>query len=422
MSDNFFTILKGIAEFTSVYCFSKCMKTLLCGSCLIPVILLIHRALKKKSAIFCCYLWTLLIPTAFMGMSRLFYQKYFVYVTAYLAKYGKAWCGYLYFGVMLMLTALFIVKNIRFRRALKKMPYIYDTNVTKQKIKIYVSNMNASPFSGGIIRPYIVVPKDVWERLDQKSREVILYHELTHIKLGHIVLLTVFRLLTFLWWINPMIYLCERMLKEDIERACDEYTIAGTGITKYAYGCVLFGLAEHFCKTANVAVASFVDRTDFAALKERIRYISEGKANKNRVFLQKRVGIALALAISLLSTAVIVMTSYPKYTILEEIYVYGEDMREIACDTPAVNKAFRVEGKKLYIDEESFERFLREENISDEYVYVSFGTVMKLPGYGGCGDVVLVCTDDAGDTDDAVSLASDRIENRLVEFFLKYII
>ncbi|MBD5470547.1 MAG: M56 family metallopeptidase [Lachnospiraceae bacterium] len=422
MSDDILKMIKSIADFASIYCFSKCMKTLLCGLCLIPVLLVVHRILRKKSAILCCYLWTLLVPMAFMGMSKLFYQRYFVYVTAYLAKYTKAWHGYLYFGVMFALFMVFIIKNIYFRRTLKRMSQIYDTSVINERVKIYVSDINASPFSGGIIRPYIVAPRDVWERLDQKSRDVVIRHELAHINLGHIVLLTVFRFLTYIWWINPLIYLCERMLKEDIEHACDEYTIADAGITKHAYGCVLIGLAEHFCQNTNIAVASFIEQNDFRALKERIQYIGAGKADKNEVIFQKRVGIALALASVLLLSAGIAMTSYSRYTVLEEIYVYGEDMRQIACDTAAVNEAFRVEDKKLYIDAEGFERFLQEEQVSDEYVYVSFGTVMKLPGFGGCGDVVLVDVAGTGDTDDVLYLSSDTIENRLAEIFLKYII
>lgn len=422
MSDDILEMIKGIADFSSIYCFSKCMKTMLCGLCLIPVLLLIHRTLRKKSAILCCYLWTLLVPMAFMGMSKLFYQRYFVYVTAYLAKYTKAWYGYLYFGVMFALIMVFIIKNIRFRRTLKRMPQIYDTSVIIGRAKIYITDIDASPFSGGIIRPYIVVPRDVWERTDQKSRDVVIRHELAHINLGHIVLLTVFRLLTYIWWINPMIYLCERMLKEDIEHACDEYTVADAGITKHAYGCVLIGLAEHFCKNTNIAVASFIERNDFRALKERIQYIGARKADKNEVILQKRAGIALALASVLLLVAGIAMTSYSRYTVLEEIYVYGEDMREIACDTAAVNEAFRVEDRKLYIDAEGFERFLREEQVSDEYVYVSFGTVMKLPGFGGCGDAVMVNVAGTGDPDDLFYLSADTIENRLAEIFLKYFI
>ena len=219
-----------------------------------------------------------------------------------------------------------------------------------------------------------------------------------------------------------MIYLCGRKLREDIEHACDEYTIADTGITKYAYGCVLLGMAEHFCQNTKVVAASFIDRNDFHSLKERIEYIRAGKADKDRVLRQKHAGILLVLTMVLLLSAVIVVTSYPKYTILEEIYVYGEDMRLIACDTPAVNKAFRVEGKKLYLDAEGFETFLQEEQVADEYVYVSFGTVMKLPGFGGCGDVVAIGVDDVNDADDVIYLSSHTIENRLAELFLKYII
>lgn len=421
MTEHILNLVKGIAEFTSVYWFSKCMKTLLCGLCLIPIILLARKVLRKKSAVLSCYLWLLLVPMTLMGMSKLFYQRYFWYVTGYLGKYAKFWHGYLYFGVMFALLLRFFIKNIRFRRALKKMPQIYDTSVTNsniKNIKIYASDMDASPFSSGIIRPYIVVPKAVWERLDEESRRVIIAHELAHIRLGHIVLLTLMKLLTFLWWINPMIYLCEKLLKEDIEQACDAYTIAGTGITKYAYGCVLLEMAEHFCGRTDVAVASFINRNDFDTLKARIKGIGVQTVDKKRIFRQRRIGFAAALCIVLLASGVIAATSYPRYSVINEIYVYGEDLRPIANDTPAINEAFCVENRTLFINAEAFERFLEEECISDKYIYVSFGTVMKLPGFGGGGDVVMV---NARDIDDTFSITAPTLENRLVELLLKCI-
>lgn len=417
MGNNILTAFREMARFASIYCFSKCIKTLLCGLCLIPVMLLIHRALWRKSAVLSCYLWLLLVPMAFMGMSRLFYQRYFAAVTIVLSEYVRGWCGYVYFGVMLALTANFIIRHVRLRRRLEKLPQINDTRVGK--VKLYLSEANESPFSGGIAKPYIVVPRGVWEKLDKKSRDIILCHELTHIKSGHIIILTVFKFLTFLWWLNPLIYLCESLLKEDIELACDACTVAGTGITRHAYGCVLLGMVEHFGQNADMATASFMDRNDFRVLKKRITYLSGKRADSVGLTRQRHVGAVLVSGLILTAFMLIMKTSYPRYTIIDEIYVYGEDMELIACDTPAVRDAFAVEDRALRIDEKGFDKFLEEEKVSGDYVYVSYGTVMKLPGMGGCGDVVMVNVEDAADM---LYLSADTIENVMLELFLKYVI
>lgn len=432
MVNNILTALIEMARFASIYCFSKCMKTLLCGLCLIPLILLIHRALRKKSAVLSCYLWLLLVPMAFMGMSRLFYQKYFVYVTVFLAGHIKAWHGYVYFGVMLVLAADLIVKTVRLRRKLRKLPQINDTYVINhssntgtlerkylEKVRIYLSDTNESPFSGGIIKPYIVVPEGIWRSLDKKGKDIILCHELMHIRSGHIILLTVFKLLTFLWWINPFIYRCEGMLRDDIELACDECTIAAAGVTGYEYGSVLLCMAAHLTGKSDVATASFLNRSDFHILKKRIQYIGRKRTDSDGFSRQRRVGGAALLGIAAFVLMLILITSYPRYTIIEEIYVYDEDIKLIAYDTPAIYDAFRIENAELRIDEEGFKRFLKEEDISGDYVYVSFGTVMKLPGMGGCGDVVMVNVEDITDT---WNLSADTIENVILEIFLKYVI
>lgn len=417
MENNILKAFREMARFASIYCFSKCMKTLLCGLCLIPVILLIHKVLRRKSAVLSCYLWLLLVPMAFMGMSRLFYQRYLAVVTIVLSEYVKEWCGYVYFGVMLVLTANFIISHVRLRRRLERLPQINDNRVGK--VKIYLSETNESPFSGGIVKPYIVMPGSVWESPDKKGRDIILCHELTHIKSGHLIILTVFKLLTFWWWLNPLIYLCESMLKEDIELACDACTIAGTGITRHAYGCVLLGMAEHLGQNANMVTASFMDRNSFRILKKRITYLSGKRADNAGLTRQRRVGAVLFSGLILTAFVLIMKTSYPRYTVINEIYVYGEDMALIACDTPAVHDAFAVEDRALRIDERGFDKFLEKEKVSGDYVYVSYGTVMKLPGMGGCGDVVMVNVEDAADM---LYLSADTIENVMLELFLKYVI
>lgn len=426
--ENILTAAGNTVRFASVYWFSKCMKTLLCGLCVMMVLLLVHRILKKKSAVVSCYLWLTLLPVTFMGMSRLFYQRYFAYVTVYLAKYVKAWHGYVYFGVMVLLLAAFIIRNARLQNRLKAMPQIYDANVIKNfahgmagrylgRVRIYCSDTQESPFSGGILKPYVVVPKKTWEQLDENSRNVILSHELTHIRSGHIMLLTVMKLLTFLWWINPLVYVCQGLLREDIELACDECTIAHTGITRQGYGFVLLGMITQVGSNTHIAVASFTDKGDFGRLKRRITHIGKRHTDSAGLLRQMRVCGAFTAAFLAAAFVLVGMTSYPRYTVLDEIYVYGEDLQLIACDTQAVRDAFGAEGRTLHVEDGAFQRFLVQEDVTGDYVYVTFGTVMKLPGMGGGGEVVMVNVEDSTDT---WYVSADTIENRVMETLLKW--
>ena len=136
------TALGNTGWFASIYWLSKCMKTLLCGICVMLVLLMVRGILHKKSAVLSCYLWLLLLPAAFMGMSRLFYQKYFVYVTVYLGKYIKAWYGYVYFGVMFLLLAVFIARNVMLRKRLRRMPQIYKCVCTWNGKAVYKACAN----------------------------------------------------------------------------------------------------------------------------------------------------------------------------------------------------------------------------------------------------------------------------------------
>ena len=56
--------------------------------------------------------------------------------------------------------------------------------------------------------------------------------------------------------------------------------------------------------------------------------------------------------------------------------------------------------------------------IDKDYVYISFGGYMKIPGIGGGGNTGMVNTKDY---DDIFYLADDSVSNDIMEFLLKII-
>ena len=78
---------------------------------------------------------------------------------------------------------------------------------------------------GGFFRPALVIPAD---RLGEWAEPVML-HELMHYRAGDLWIGLLFRLLCALYWFNPAVWLCFRLLCRDEELACDE-RVLDTGL------------------------------------------------------------------------------------------------------------------------------------------------------------------------------------------------
>lgn len=62
--------------------------------------------------------------------------------------------------------------------------------------------------------------------------------------------------------------------------------------------------------------------------------------------------------------------------------MYDEGLRLICNDTPQLREAVQVVDGFLQIDPERMDACLKELEIEGEYVYLSFDTIMKVPGSG----------------------------------------
>ena len=71
---------------------------------------------------------------------------------------------------------------------------------------------------GGFFRPTLVIPAD---RLGEGAAPVML-HELMHYRAGDLWFGLLFRLLCAVYWFNPVLWLCFRLMCRDEELACDE--------------------------------------------------------------------------------------------------------------------------------------------------------------------------------------------------------
>lgn len=423
--------------FICQYSLIKCFKTMFMGILIVPFIWFIRICNQGKSANVNFYSTLLILPMAFMGMNKVFYKRHVYKVTYIICMMAKTKFSVLYFGIFLTLLIYAIYKNAKLRKCIAGFELFENNNLKKravksvlgdvnsfvvkeylEHVKIYVAAEDISPFSGGIFRPYIVIPKKLFADSSDEERFMMLCHEYMHIRSGHIVWLTLFRLLWIYWWINPLMFLLNRRLYDDMEMSCDEKCIRYIKAEPYSYASVLLMVAENIKPSVAKSVATFVGNNDYRRIKKRISYIESSENKKSFFKKQKLQGIIFTFIFAGFIIG-IYFSSYPKFTVLDEIYLYDEQLNLRITDMEEMNRAVEVKGGRLIINHEEFDSLLKRYHISGDYVYVSFDTIMKVPGCGGGGNAGMISTEDY---DDIFYLAADTTENNIMIFIMKYIL
>ncbi|ETI68757.1 M56 family metallopeptidase [Neobacillus vireti] len=93
------------------------------------------------------------------------------------------------------------------------------------KIKIIYSNSSKSPAVYGMIRPKILIPEELIDKLTPEEFRFVLSHELNHIKNKDLVVNTLLMIVKAIYWFNPLIWYSLNQVKQDCEVACDASVI-----------------------------------------------------------------------------------------------------------------------------------------------------------------------------------------------------
>lgn len=148
----------------------------------------------------------------------------------------------------------------------------------KQKIRIFYVNNNITPFTFGILKPIVIIPKI------EKSYELdlVLYHELYHIKNKDEFILFLRLLITGVYWFNPFIYLLNYKLKNNCELACDEFITKELSINKRKkYASLIIELAINNTDSYQNSITAFNNNSKL--ITERIEFIMNKKNSKTNM-------------------------------------------------------------------------------------------------------------------------------------------
>ncbi len=140
----------------------------------------------------------------------------------------------------------------------------------RRPVGFYASESIAGPLVMGPLRPLVVVPGRLFEELTPCELEMLLAHELAHVRrLDHIAVFIELLALAAHFF-NPLAWLALRRLRAERERACDERVVALLGAREEDYGQSLLRVARHIQASLRPAGALALAEGDLSA---RVHYL-----------------------------------------------------------------------------------------------------------------------------------------------------
>ena len=356
---------------------------------LILCILVLRSTALRRHILGRVVVWSSLVVLPFMGKLHVFYENRIFFRATW---WWTALCStapyvnWIYMGGVAIMAVILFARNRRLCHAIRKFP---TTQIGDAKV--YVSPAAVTPFTMGLIRQRIVVPKVLLETLGEEEQELIILHEQTHIRAGHLWMYAVWNVLRCLLWINPFFSIGMKWFRNDLEDWCDVLCIQRAHMDASEYGNLILKsiqLLQGKEKT-RALYATFTGERQFRDLKSRMQKI----AGFQRI--QRGSAVVAALLTVLLSVGGIVAVkeiSYPRYEEYPAISMHSEDgKRTLIPDSEESRAAVKIEADRLVIDTEKMNALRDKYHVTEDYFFLFFGGIIsKMPGVGGGGNGVFV--------------------------------
>ena len=370
-------------EFVCVY-----YSTIL-GFCAIISFFVMGIIMALRSSVFAGHvfgraaLWCMLIPVLFCGKLRAYFETRIGVHTifrwySFLSEHR--WMCTLYMAGIIVFAALLIYRRVRLKRLIRFMPDSED-HLSVYPVKVFSGK--TSSFCLGCFKPVIVVP----DILQGAERGVVIKHEETHIRLGHLWILLVYDILRTLLWPNILLHLGVRYLKRDLEDICDLVTIQRNNIDTGFYGRVILDCAKDMSdsgrKIGYESGMSFTTDDNYTVLRKRLELIVRKRAYNSKAVLAGAVILVMVVCVAI---GLIKANSYKRTNDMGQVcsMCYTGDLDSIFVDDDQTIVTY-FDDEYISINAQALLEQYPEAKSGDGWFYFSVGGYYKIPGIGGGG-------------------------------------
>lgn len=377
----------SLLDFSAVYYTTQLMRCALFSFVLTGLVMLLRRTFFQKRIFLRGMLWLSFLLIPFLGRLKLFYENTVVLNTTWRLTYGSMnwlWADRIYMAGVFAAAICIFGKRLRLWRTVAGME-----TVSLDNIRISITNMNVTPFTAGLLKPKIVIPKVILESYDGDELGVVMRHEQTHIRLGHLWFGFAWDILRCLLWVNPFLTIFQKQFRADMEDICDRVCIQNSGRAACEYGLVLLKTLRLLRSSREdiPPATAYAGERDFAEMKRRMGEITGFRPYGKKVCAGMAVIAFLGLAAMLL---VIHTHSYARCNESKDIMVgnYDGEIEIISNDSDKLCRMISYDDNYVYVERKAFEEFL-EENNADGEIWIVFGGFYKLPGLAGAAEACI---------------------------------
>jgi bla regulator protein blaR1 len=163
------------------------------------------------------------------------------------------------------------------------------------RIRLLSSNQAIEPGVFGIVRPELIWPAGIEDRLSDEQIEAILAHEVAHVRRRDNLAALLHMLVEAVFWFHPLVWWIGARLVDERERACDE-DVVRLGSEPEVYAESILKTCQFYIESPLVCVAG-VTGSD---LKKRVEQIMNNDAHVALSALRRiSLGAALVAAIAI---------------------------------------------------------------------------------------------------------------------------
>lgn len=173
----------------------------------------------------------------------------------------------------------------------------------RRKVTLVVSPEIAEPGVWRTLRPVVVLPEGVSERLSDSELETVMMHEMVHVERWDNFVGFVQRAVCCLLWFHPLVWLLDRQLLAEREQSCDDTVIRLSGDSK-AYVSGITKVCRHSMGWEQSGLSSATG----SDLKKRIKRITAADINRSPSALHRALLAAVVAVLFALSSASGVIT------------------------------------------------------------------------------------------------------------------
>jgi beta-lactamase regulating signal transducer with metallopeptidase domain len=165
-------------------------------------------------------------------------------------------------------------------------------------IGLRISHTAVEPALIGIWHPTITVPAGLSQALAEAEFEAVLLHELAHARRFDNLSAVFVHVLVCLFWFHPLLWLVERRLLVERERACDELVVA-CGMQPQVYAAGILKV----CKFHLLGQAAGISAMTGADLWRRLELILDDRVSTRLLYVPRLLVAGLAVLMTLVPIA-----------------------------------------------------------------------------------------------------------------------